>query len=62
MSSYHNTHEEIDWEGVAADQALTIHMLTVDIGELLDIIVLAKNQGSRKNCNELLETALNKYR
>ena len=51
-----------DWEAVAADQAMTIIMLKTDIDILLEAMTLAKIQGSRKDCNRILEEALDKYR
>ena len=48
-----------DWEAVAADQAMTITMLKTDIDILLEAMTLAKIQGSRKDCNRILEEAIN---
>lgn len=50
-----------DWESVAADQAMTIAMLKVDIDRLVEAMTLAKIQGSRKDCNRILEEALDQY-
>lgn len=50
-----------DWESVAADQAMTIVMLKVDIDRLIEAMTLAKIQGSRKDCNRILEEALDQY-
>lgn len=54
--------QEIDWEAVASEQAMTIATLETDINELLDAIALAKAQSSRKDCDNILEEALTKYK
>lgn len=52
---------QTDWEAVAAERAMTITMLKIDIDTLLEAMTLAKIQGSRKDCNRILEEAIDKY-
>jgi len=52
---------ETDWESVAAEQAMTIQLLQVEIDRLIDAMTLAKIQGSRSDSTRILEEAIDQY-
>jgi len=50
--------ENRDWEAIAGDLTLSNILLRQENEKLKDLIALAKVQGSRKDCNDILENAL----
>lgn len=50
--------ENQDWEAIAGDLTMSNILLRQENEKLKDLIALAKVQGSRKDCNDILQGAL----
>lgn len=54
----YDSNQQIGWNAATSQYEAELTALKAQVNTLTSFVLLAKNQGSRKNCNELLDHAL----